>query len=282
MQMARSVRFGLAQLPVLCLLVVLPFLIIQGSAQVVENSIPPVTSKIVSALDNSSWTRLEDGVDAIRAVTDTGIAMTAFRVSPEQFDFSIVTQGADAGSRAKEIGENEGAVLVTNAGFFAQRLDGSLYPIGFMRLGGEVLSKGWESDGGILTWTGEGDLSLVPTHRGIPKNEIDALQSRPMFIEPGGRWAMASNNQENKNRTIVCKLGNGDIVLAIVTRVGISLFEAGWIMRGQNVGGFFGCDAAMALDGGRSSQVWYSGDEKYSFSGLVPVHNFLVVRAKGN
>lgn len=258
------------------------FFCLSGAAYQADNTIPRTSKIVVSALDSAQWSPLEEGIDVIRAITETGIVMTAYKVSSEEFEFSIVPQLSENGSRAREIGEQEGAVLVSNAGFFAQNLKGNLYPIGYLRLDGDLHSKGWHDEGGILSWGKDGSLQLTPTHIGIPRSDRDALQSRPMFIEPGGRWAMGSNLGEAKNRTVLCKLPDGDVILAVVTRVGLSLFEAGWIMRDRKDGGFFGCSAALALDGGRSTQVWYSGSDTYSFSGAVPVHNFLVISARDN
>ena len=81
---------------------------------------------------------------------------------------------------------------------------------------------------------------------------------------------------------LFCRMVNGDIIVVLVTRVGLSLFEAGWSLRSPSDGGFFDCDAAVALDGGRSTQVWYSGDPTYSFSGFTPVNNFLIVKQRDN
>ena len=108
------------------------------------------------------------------------------------------------------------------------------------------------------------------------------LQTRPMILEPGGHWAMGSNLGETKLRTLLCRKANADIIFVLVTRVGLSLYEAGWMLRAPKNGGFFDCDSAVALDGGRSTQVWYSGDPAYSFSGFTAVNNFLVIRQKEN
>ncbi len=242
---------------------------------------PEETSKVVSSLKASQWQQLESGLQVIRAMTEEGVVMTAFKVSPDSFAFSIALQDDVSGSRVKQIGEQEGAVVATNAGFFAITSSSVLYSIGYLRLNGEVLSKGWPSSGGVVSFKPEG-LELSPTHKGLPAGDFDVIQSKPMLIEPGGLWAMGSNSGSPKPRTILCKLGDGNIVLSTITRSGLTLYEAGWVMRSKEDGGFFGCDAALAFDGGRSTQVWFSGDEKYSSSGLSPVHNFFVVRNKEN
>lgn len=240
---------------------------------------PSETSKVVASLNAAQWQELETGLQVIRAITENGVVMTAFKVSPDNFTFSIALQNKSSGSRVKEIGEEEGAVVAVNAGFFATTDSGVLYSVGYLRLNEKVHSKGWEASGGVLSFK-PNSLDFSPTHQGLPSGKFDVIQSKPMLIEPGGVWAMGSNTGLAKPRTLVCKLADGDIVLSTITRTGLTLYEAGWVMRSQQKGGFFDCDAALAFDGGRSTQIWYSGNEKYSSSGISPVHNFFVVRQK--
>ena len=260
----------------LCMILVIT---ISASARAQEGSPPVKASEVVNSLNASQWQELENGLSVIRATTADGIMMTAFSMSQENFTFSIELQNDKTGSHVKQIGEQEGAVIAANAGFFASSSSGELYSVGYLRLNGKVLSKGWGSSGGIVSFKSD-RLELLPTHKGLPAGNFDVIQSKPMLIEPGGIWAMGSNSGFAKPRTILCKLANGNIILSTVTRIGLTLFEAGWIMRAKEKGGFFGCDAALAFDGGRSTQVYYSGDEKYSSNGISPVHNFFVVRQK--
>ena len=254
-------------------------LVVTMSARSQEAASPVKANEVVNSLNASQWQELENGLSVIRATTADGIVMTAFSISQENFTFSIELQSDKTGSHVKQIGEQEGAVIAANAGFFASTSLGELYSVGYLRLNDQVLSKGWGSSGGVVSFKPDG-LELLPTHKGLPVGDFDVIQSKPMLIEPGGVWAMGSNSGFAKPRTILCKLGNGNIILSTVTRFGLTLFEAGWIMRSKEKGGFFGCDAALAFDGGRSTQVYYSGDEKYSSNGISPVHNFFVVRQK--
>lgn len=240
---------------------------------------PAAAGEIVQALKQASWQTEGEGFSVLRAITQQGLVVTAFRISPEKYEFEIVLQRSQLGSRARAIGEQSGAVLAVNGGFFAQRENGELYPIGYLRMAGKVLAKGWPNAGGLIIFDQNGPV-LRPSHDGIPQDGRDVLQSRPMLIEPGGRWAMGSNLNEAKLRTIFCRRANGDIVLAVISRVGVSLFEAAWVMRMPQDGGFFGCDSAVALDGGRSTQLWYSGEPALSHTGLTPVQNFIVVRQR--
>lgn len=240
---------------------------------------PSAAKTALNSLKQANWMELEEGLSFLRTLTPQGVVITAYQISPKRFEFSVVTQSKKTGSRAKDIGEATGAVIATNAGFFAVNGNSRLYSIGYLRLGGEVLSKGWSSAGGTVTFTPDG-LSLRPTHEGIPQNEFDVLQSRPMIIEPGGIWSMGSNSGAPKLRTLLCTLKSGDVILVTISRFGLTLFEAGWLLRSQSDGGYFGCDAAVALDGGRSTQLWHSGNPQYSFPGITPVHNFLIIRQR--
>lgn len=257
--------------------VILGFGIGQGSAQ--SNDTPSKVVPVLNALKQARWETLQAGLDVLKVITPEGLVVTSYRISPRQFSFSVALQSGSSGSRVREIGEREGAVIVTNAGFFAVNTGGQFYSIGYLRLNDKVLSKGWPKAGGTITFE-DGALTLKPSHSGIPQNEFDVLQSRPMIIEPNGQWAMGSNSGAVKFRTLLCTLESGEVLLTTITRLGLTLFEAGWLLRSQAENGFFGCDAAIALDGGRSTQVWHSGEPQYSFSGFTPVHNFLVIRQR--
>lgn len=239
---------------------------------------PDDSADAIRALNASQWQELENGLQIIRAVTEGGVEIKAFRISPDNHNFSIELQSDTIGSRVKDVGEEAGAVVAANAGFFAST-GSRLYSVGYLRLNGEVKSKGWNDAGGILSFKPDG-IELIPTHKGIPGGDFDVIQSKPMLIEPGGKWAMGSNSGLAKPRTVICTTTGGDVILSAVTRFGLTLYEAGWLMRSKEDGGFFDCDAALAFDGGRSTQIWYSGDQKYSSSGISPVHNFFVVRQK--
>lgn len=257
----------------------LALLVVSGNSHGAGIDVPVATKSVVASLQQAGWNKLEDGLDVVRAVTQSGLVITAYRISPSRFKFEVVLQSESSGSRAKAIGEHYGAALVFNGGFFAQKESGTLVPVGYLRLGEEVHSYGWENAGGLIVFEDDGPR-LLPTHQGIPKKGADVLQSRPMLLEPGGKWAMGSNLGKSKPRTLFCRMADGAVVVVVISRVGMSLYEAGWVLRKPEDGGFFNCDSAVALDGGRSTQMWYSGNSTYDHSGLTPVQNFVIVRQR--
>ena len=269
--------FALKVAALICVICILHF---GGDVSYAKADSPPQKSAvIVDALKAQPWQEVQPGFDAIRAITQEGLVFSAYRFSPKQFELSIELQSDAKGERVDMVGERiKHALLVVNAGFFFDQ-DSKLYSTGYLRLGGKTLSKGWRDAGGFLSLKADGP-ELSAAKKGTPIGDFDVLQSKPMLIEPDGKWAMLSNRVRMKRRTILCRMSNGEFIIAMITRVGASLFEAGWIMRSKDDGGYFGCDSALAMDGGGSSQIWVRGYPQFSHRGLTPVHNFLVVSRK--
>lgn len=244
-----------------------------------NQKIPLKTQEIVESLNDAEWQKISDGLRSIRVITPSGIMLSAFGISPEHFDFEIVLQDQKKGNWANELTKPEGALIVTNGGFFAERPNGELYSVGYLKLDGQVRSRAWKNTGGFISFLSDG-LKFSPAAAGIPNGDGDVLQSKPMMIEPGGKWAMRSNLGQVKHRSILCRMDDGEILLTTITRGGLSVYEAGWVMRDIGDGGYFGCDSALALDGGRSTQIWFADKPEYSFPGLARVHSFLMVKPK--
>lgn len=243
-----------------------------------EIVVPERTRVIVTALKGSKWQEIQGGMGVLRAITPGGLVMTAFRISSEKFQLEIVASREKRGERATDIAGAMDIILAVNAGFFSEDTEtGQLAPVGLMKLANKVSGVRWEKSGGYLVLE-KGSVSLLPSTTGKPKVEGDVLQSKPMLIEPGGKWAMNTNQGRLERRTILCLQDDGNVVLSVITRSGASLYEAGWVMRNAREGGFFGCDSALALDGGGSTQIWVRDHPQFSFSGITPVHNFLVLK----
>lgn len=244
-----------------------------------EDEVPEHTRAMRDALAAAEWVEAEAGFALMVAVAASGQTVTAIRLDPARFAFSIVPQAGPKGERVDAAGEREGAIVAINGGFFGEKDSGDLFPVGLLRLDGKDRSQAWASTGGIIVIE-DGRPGLRASSAGLPDGAMNALQSKPMLIEPGGKWAMNTNLGQLRKRSILCLLPDGDVVLAVVTRVGVSLYEAGWLMRGEGEGGFFGCDAALALDGGGSTQLWLADRPDLSYRGETPVQNVLVARRR--
>ncbi|MCB1461045.1 MAG: phosphodiester glycosidase family protein [Nitratireductor sp.] len=245
-----------------------------------KEDVPARTIGVRTALEKAEWVETGQGLQVLQARSEAGQSITAFRISPDHFAFALAIQQEAKGERVDVFGNREGAVIAINGGFFGEEeQSGALYSVGLLRVGGRDLSSAWESAGGLAVLS-DGRLSLRPSSAGAPKGAATVLQSKPMLIEPGGKWAMNTNQGHLRPRSLLCTLANGDVAIVAVRGAGMSLYEAGWLMRGVEEGGFFGCDGALALDGGGSTQLWVADHPEWSFRGETPVHNALVVRRR--
>lgn len=244
-----------------------------------NDAIPRKTAQLRELLSKSSWETVEPGM-ALIVVVEPGMGVTALAIDPGRFRFAIVAQHGENGETVKAFGEREDAVLAVNGGFFAEEAPGKgLRPVGLLRIGGISRSGAWSKLGGYLL-VGNEELTIVPSSQGVPDGSADVIQSKPVLIEPGGRWAMNTNLEHLRRRTIVCLRADGEVVIALITGLGMSLFEAGWLMRDMSAGGYFGCDSAIAMDGGGSSQLWFAARPELAIFGDGGVHNALVVRRR--
>lgn len=239
--------------------------------------VPQRSVDMAEALSGAQWSEYAPGLDFITAASRSGAEITAFSISAEQYSLRIAVQQRPDGERVDSFGARENGVLAINGGFFGEKETGKkLFPVGLLRAGGKDYSQAWDRAGGYLAISADG-FDLRPSGAGVPEGFEQLLQSKPMLIEPGGKWAMNTNSQLQRWRSLVCLKPDGHLVVALVGGFGLSLFEAGWLMRGGDAGGFFGCDSALAMDGGGSSQLWVKDRGDLSVRGETPVHNALVI-----
>ncbi len=241
---------------------------------------PPRAEEAVAALQRASWEQLEEGLSLHQAVTALGTRLTTLKISPKLFRFSIEQQETPMGERAGAMLRRTGGVIAVNGGFFGQKADGQLYPVGELIDDGASVSSSWSSVGGYLAFNDDGVPDITLSSDGAPEWAREAVQTRPVLIEKGGRWAMRTNGTELERRSLVCVLGDGDILLMVVSGGGLTLYEAGWVLRAANWGGHYGCEKAIALDGGGSTQLKVRGQSQLDVTGLTPVQNLLVVHRR--
>lgn len=249
---------------------------VEANAQ--DNQVANRTLETVEVLDTQNWKQLEQGLRVIQAKTDSGVVVSAFEFSLEGFKVDLEIQADPKGDRASEIGERSDALFVINAGFFLEDDENRFAPVGLLSKDGVRSGRNWTAAGGYLVL--DDLVSIRPTREGPPKLATNFIQTKPVLIEPGKIWAMNTNQGINKRRTLVCLLDNKKLLVALVTGSGMSLFEAGWLLRSRQWGGYFDCNSAIAMDGGGSSQSWMRDHKQFSLRGATPVHNFLVFKRR--
>jgi hypothetical protein len=235
---------------------------------------PPRTTEAVEALERAEWQVLRQGLRYVKTSTALGTYLSAFEISLDSFRLEIVASDQPDGRTAKGAARADAAVLAVNGGFFSV-LNGKLKPVGMISVDGKRQGNAWTADGGYLVTSKP--PRIVPSGAGVPKDATDFIQSKPVLIEPGGIWAMNTNQSLLEHRTAFCLKGDGKAVLLTVSGGGLSLFETGWLLRNREWGGFFDCDSAIALDGGGSTQLHVPGHPDLDIEGQTKVHNFLTV-----
>lgn len=237
---------------------------------------PERTRSVVEALGQSEWEALGPGLEGMELMAGS-VGITALRIDPARYSFSIALQSGQDGERVDDFGKQDQAEIAINGGFFGEKEPGKgLFPVGYLKIGKKRYSQAWSRSGGYLVIR-DGRPSITPSMDGIPDNANAVLQSKPLLIEPGGVWAMNTNLGNLRRRSLVCLQDDDKVVLVVITGLGMSLFEAGWLMRGSAVGGYFECDAALALDGGGSTQLWLREEKLQNIRGDNAVHNALLI-----
>jgi exopolysaccharide biosynthesis protein len=238
---------------------------------------PPRALEAVAELLDGEWQALWDGLTYQEASTALGTRLTLFRIDPSKLRLEVVQQKKSKGERARSVIERTDALVAVNGGFFARRDNGDLFPVGYVRDDGKALSSAWTQTGGYLVLGDHEAPKILPSERDLPADAREVLQSRPIILEPGSKWAMRTNEQNPEKRTLICRQEDGTIILMLVWGQGLSLYEAGWLFRDRDRGGVFGCDSALALDGGGSTQLAVKDHPELDVAGLTPVQNLIAV-----
>ena len=241
---------------------------------------PPRTTEAVNTLQESAWRQLSPGLEVIEVATALGTRLVGLRIANAGYRFNVVQQEGEKGEKARSVVRRLDAVLAVNGGFFASSAAGRLSPVGMLIDDGKPLSAAWPQAGGFLAIDDDGTPGITLSSDGPPEGAFEAIQSRPVILESGGKWAMNTNGNDPEPRTIFCRLDEETSLILVVSGQGLSLYEAGWLLRSPAWGGFFDCDSAIALDGGSSTQLTIAGEWDLRADALVGVQNFLVVQRR--
>lgn len=146
------------------------------------------------------------------------------------------------------------ALAIVNGGYF----EADFRPSMWLKQGGvELARKTGTSKGGVLALA-EREAYLGPLS-GLRFEPELAVQSFPLIVEPDGSSGIHSDDGRRAARTVVCWVGPElhFIVIAAPRGEGPTLFESAELLRQPWPAGF-GCRAALNLDGGPSSGVWFA------------------------
>lgn len=233
-----------------------------------------------------AWRALADGVDErVIAAENYDVALHAWRFDPDKYVVDLVPSDNAFGNTAGEFRAKHDAVLAINAGFFDIDLQSRLSPVGLMVVGGNAISefdleKSRSPLSGVLYLSDE-RLRIDFAREYDTQRPVDmALQSGPLIVDPGGQNGIRRNAYDRLNRSAVCLDFDGSALLVLAWG-GLSLYEFGAMLSLPVAEGGLGCERAINLDGGPSSQVSLAlPDYSYDIPGLWRVNSALVVKPK--
>jgi hypothetical protein len=166
------------------------------------------TEAIRRILEKSHWDEIEKGVSFLKVdQPDYGVVILAWRLNIERFSFKIVARETETGEDLNWLKTQPGVVLAFNAGRFEKDPDARLRASGLLIINGKTENDPWkEQSGGALEFTDTGRAIIIPA-RELISSKVRAqyaVQGKPIMIEPGGKWAMVTNDHYKQNRTAVC------------------------------------------------------------------------------
>ena len=207
---------------------------------------------------------------------DYGLKVHVWSFDKTRFRLRIAGQREKTGTRVRDfLGAAD--VLAINGGFFERDKEKVLAPSGLVIVDGKEVAPEHERAGSGIVYTRDDGVFI-----GYRKNLADhsrmkfAVQVGPVLVDPGGKVSVANKQHDRQDRSAVCLSADAFIVVAV--EGGLSLFQLASLLAAPVAGGGIGCDVALNLDGGPSTQVAFrAGGQSVALEGGWPFANALIV-----
>lgn len=218
---------------------------------------------------DTGWLVLEKGLET-RVVEPKGekgnppLVVHLVRISPQYFDFRVLL-ASDLGQRsstAQMLAESRGAVGAINLGFF----DPDLHPLGLVIAGGKTripLNRRFHLLREGIFLVRDGRPMIERRSNADLRGVQEAIQSGPLLVL-GGRLApeIASTSKSRDARSAIGIDRNRNVLL-VVSSGGSEAFTleelARFLLPGPRTP--WGCQEALNLDGGNSTQLYLKSKE---------------------
>lgn len=236
---------------------------------------------LMQAAQVSGWRGLNNGVEHRSfEAPNYGVVIDGWRFSPEMFHLDVVMSTKPGGATAAELRAQADGILAINGGYFDIDGKGRLSPSGLVVSSGRRIAPETEKGGtGVIHTEGSMvSISFLGDYVNSGGAE-SAVQAGPLVVDPGGRNGIISQDANRMHRSAACLLKDGRVVLLAITgELGLALREVGELLAASESSGGFGCERALNLDGGPSTQVSFAdGHETLEIEGRWKVINALVV-----
>lgn len=216
---------------------------------------------MAASMDGDDWAPVGPGLDGkvlrLRAPkSQLSVEFHVLRVDLERIEIRAVDARAwgEKASTAAEMQRRSGALAVINGSFF----DTDLKPMGLLISESQTVNKLRRADWGVFTVSGARKATLVHTRdysesKGGPAEF--AIQSGPRLVVEGKPLSMKPNLAR---RSALCIRPDGQ-TLIIATAGPVLLEELAEVLSRSDATSGFGCEYALNLDGGSSTQLHVGG-----------------------
>jgi hypothetical protein len=241
----------------------------------------PDLAGLLAATKGMRMTTVEPGLAVGAAEFPAfGIRIHVFDFARDRFTLRVGEQKVETGNRAPEFLAGNDDVLVVNGGYFERSRRGKLSASGLVIVDGRMTAQEHDRAGSGVIHAGRDGVGIAYRKTFKDRASVDhALQAGPILVDPGGVKGIYENVGGRFNRSAVCLRGTSFTVF--VVEGGISLFQLADLLSLPQSAGGFGCDVAINLDGGPSTQaVLRAGSARREIAGGSTVHNALIVSRK--
>jgi len=167
----------------------------------------------------------------------------------------VVSTSDVAGETVDAFRHRTGAALVINGGFFDFGPQHEIRPVGLLIEKGRIKKPLSRALSGTLLINGR-QVELLATPSVVTAiGYTSGLQSKPLLVDPGNKIGMRSNDGVRVPRSAICMPDERHVTVIYAGQSGLSLFELATLLQAPADSGGFGCDVALNLDGGPSTQV---------------------------
>ena len=211
-----------------------------------------------------------------------GFCAIIWCVDPKLFTIDIEIQNTTTGNYIKEFFRDKRTVLAINAGFF--EIDGkyNLSPSGLIISNGKLIFPVTDHGGSGVFCLKNGMPEIKWAKETLNPAEYElAFQCGPVIVERGGTLGVHNNNYRRLNRAAI-GISDEKIIIAIVIgekNNGLSLYEFAQYLSSSKENGGAGCDIALNLDGGSSTQARFVHQGFIiNINGLWAINSAVVVK----
>ncbi len=260
-----------------------------GLSSAAQTSSPPDSATLPIARNVPAhlvipWVPLSQGASGAtitHQVEQREVRLRAWVFDPAYWRVTVVPAPERTGLSAHEALQGlaaAGAVLAINGGYFdyiEKNGERGLRPTGLVIAAGKLIHR--RGSGSGVIYDKRGRVNIVWS-RNIKdwRGADDALQAGPLLVDPGGKHGIRKNSGRSARRSVLCLLHDGRFVF-VVARTPITLFDLAGLLSDRRPYGM-GCERAINLDGGPSTQVQTAFDGNIEgIAGWTRVVNALAV-----